>query len=105
MGMNIGRNLVGNLPQMNKAAETKQTGIEQKPQTIKNTDVKFPEEKPDVEKTHYNSKDEFNNALKDGKIKNGDSYSDGKDTYLVHVTNDGQIKTERLKPRTFGIFS
>ena len=45
---------------MNKLA-TEGPNIEKNGQTVKES-AAFPEEKPDVDKTHYNSKDEATNA-------------------------------------------
>ena len=105
MGMNIGRNLVGNLPRMDEVAKTEQTVIGQKPQTIKSTDVKFPEKKPDVQKQKYADEGKFFEAIGNGSIKKGDYYVTGNirhvampapngEWYIIHEEMPPQIDSE-----------
>ena len=87
MGMNIWRNLVGNLPQLSKAADTERTGFKPDEQTVKKL-APFPE-KPGVQKVDYESWEDFMDAFNNGRITVD---SVGVDTVVidgVKLTYDG----------------
>ena len=80
--------IINNPREMNNLA-AKGPNIEKDGKTVKEL-AAFPEEKPDVQKTHYNSRKEFDEAMKNGTAKAGDTYFQNSIMYYVdEIKEDG----------------
>ena len=103
MGIGVNRfRVMQDLSNMNKAVT--EGPSTQGGQTVKKPTA-FPEaEKPDVQKTHYNSRKEFDDAIKNGTAKAGDTYFQNEIMYYVdEIKEDGTHTRHKIgwrKPHT-----
>lgn len=100
MGMNIESNRIGNIPQMNKAAETEQTAIKPEEQTVKES-AAFPEDNnSDAQKTIYDES-VIDRLGEDFRLKPGDmiKHRDGSVTVILSPSSvNGDVGRHRNFP-------